>query len=126
MPSNRTKCPYTAGIAYDLSMECLIHHGTLDMFEAYKGILECGEAGFPVGFALYTKMVDMLMIIKLGVLPNYRRLGIGSRMIRRLKAKKRPVTAYINQYNLPTQLFFKANGFEAVSMEGLYIAMRAT
>lgn len=126
MPSNRTKCPYIAGIAYELSMQCFIHHGSFEMFEAYHGIIECSETGEPAGFAIYSKLVDMLLILKLGVLPTYRREKIGSRMIRRLKAKKWPVTAYVNQYNLPAQLFFQANGFKAISMEGLHIAMRTT
>lgn len=126
MPSNRTKCRYIPGMAYDLSQQCLIHHGEMEMFEAYSGILECGDVGYPVGFAIYAKMVDMLLIIKMGVLPSFRRRGIGSRMLRRLKAKKRPVRVYVNQYNLPAQLFFKANEFEALSVDGLYIAMRTT
>lgn len=128
MRSNRIKCPYYAEIAYEISKKCFIHHGSLDMFKSYKGIIECNEEGEPAGFAIYGKLVDMLLILKLGVLSAYRNEGLGTRMIQRLYslAKNRPLMAYVNQYNLPAQLFFKANGFEAISMEGLYIAMRAT
>lgn len=74
-----------------------------------------------VGYMIYELGKSRIHLLNLAVAPNYRRKGIGSQMIAKLISKLTPeqrekIYLEVRESNLPAQLFFRANGFRAVSV----------
>ena len=74
-----------------------------------------------VGFMIYELHKNYIHIPNFAVSCQFRRLGVGSQMIAKLIAKlesskKSKITLGIRETNLPAQLFFRENGFKAVSV----------
>jgi [ribosomal protein S18]-alanine N-acetyltransferase len=65
-------------------------------------------------------------VLNFAVAPAYRRSGVGSQMIAKLTAKlstqrRSRIVLEVRETNLPAQLFFRENGFRAVSvLHGYY------
>ena len=74
-----------------------------------------------VGFMVYELNKTRLHILNFAVAPEYRRLGAGSQMIGKLIGKlsaqrRSRIILEVRETNLPAQLFFRENGFRAVSV----------
>lgn len=75
-----------------------------------------------VGFVLFAKKVKSIRVIKIGVKPIYREVGLGGSLINSLKSsinrnKNRTcITTFVPEENLNGQLFFKAMSFIAVNI----------
>ncbi len=74
-----------------------------------------------VGFMVYELNKTRLRVLNFAVSAQNRRSGIGSQMaaklIGKLSSQRRSrITLEVRETNLPAQLFFRANGFRAVSV----------
>lgn len=74
-----------------------------------------------VGYFLYELYKNKIIITNLAVHPEYRRMSIGTQMIEKLKTKLSPyrrirINLEVRETNLEAQLFFKYNGFRAISI----------
>ena len=80
---------------------------------------ECGElAGFLCLSATMEGEQPHTEIESLGVNPVYQRRGVGTRLVSHLSKKGYPIRAYVNEYHLPIQLFFRKLGFTVESTIG--------
>jgi [ribosomal protein S18]-alanine N-acetyltransferase len=79
-----------------------------------------------VGFMIYELHKTRIHVLNFAVASNYRRLGVGSQMIAKLAAKlssqrRSRIILEVRETNLAAQLFFRENGFRAVSvLRGYY------
>jgi ribosomal-protein-alanine N-acetyltransferase len=74
-----------------------------------------------VGFMIYELNKTRIHVLNFAVALDCRRLGVGSQMIQKLIGKLSPqrlarVTLEVCESNLAAQLFFRDNGFHAVSV----------
>ena len=74
-----------------------------------------------VGFMIYELHKNRLHILNFAVADRYRRMGIGTQMVAKLAGKlsdqrRNRILLEIRETNLPAQLFFRENGFRAVSV----------
>ena len=74
-----------------------------------------------VGFMVYELNKTRLHVLNFAVASDYRRLGVGSQMLAKLVGKlssqrRTRVVLEVRETNLPAQLFFRTNGFRAVSV----------
>ncbi len=74
-----------------------------------------------VGFMVYELKKSRLHVLNFAVARKYRRLGVGSQMIAKLIGKlstqrRNRILLEIRETNLPAQLFFRENGFRAISL----------
>lgn len=74
-----------------------------------------------VGSMIYELHKNRIHVLNFGVGADYRRRGVGSQMVAKLIAKlssqrRNRVTLEVRETNLPAQLFFRENGFRAVSV----------
>ncbi|NLF09287.1 MAG: ribosomal protein S18-alanine N-acetyltransferase [Pirellulaceae bacterium] len=79
-----------------------------------------------VGFMIYEIQKNRIHVLNFAVAEDYRRCGVGSQMIAKLIAKlssqrRNRLILEVRETNLPAQLFFRENGFRAVSvLHGFY------
>ena len=74
-----------------------------------------------VGFMVYELQKTRLHILNFAVAPEFRRLSVGTQMVRKLIGKLSPqrrtrIVLEVRETNLAAQLFFRENGFRAVSV----------
>ena len=74
-----------------------------------------------VGFMVYELNKTRLHVLNFAVAADYRRMGVGSQMIAKLIGKlsaqrRTRIMLEVRETNLPAQLFFRENGFRAVSV----------
>ena len=74
-----------------------------------------------VGSMIYELHKIRIHVLNFDVAAVYRRRGVGSQMVAKLIAKlssqrRNRVTLEVRETNLPAQLFFRENGFRAVSV----------
>lgn len=78
------------------------------------------EEGEVIGFLIYELYLHRFTILRIGVLPSYRRKGVGSSLLRALEAKltdKRTlISTEVRETNLQMQLFLKAQKYKAVEV----------
>ena len=80
------------------------------------------EHGYQMaGFMLYELHRNRLNLVNFAVAKRYQRRGVGTAMMRKLDMKIHPsgrnsITTCVSEFNLGAQLFFKSQGFEAVSV----------
>jgi ribosomal-protein-alanine N-acetyltransferase len=94
-------------------IRCLRQRNSIGMIAEYDGRV--------VGFMVYELNKTRLHILNFAVLPEFRRLGVGSQMvgklIGKLSAQRRSrIILEVRETNLSAQLFFRENGFRAVSV----------
>ena len=82
-------------------------------------VVECDDR--VVGFMVYELNKTRLHMLNFAVAPQFRRLGVGSQMldklIGKLSAQRRSrIMLEVRETNLAAQLFFRENGFRAVSV----------
>lgn len=73
------------------------------------------------GFMLYELHKTRLHLLNFAVHPDYQRHGVGKAMIDKIKAKlsgqrRSRILLEVRESNLAAQLFFKAQGFKAISI----------
>ena len=74
-----------------------------------------------VGFMIYELHRTRIHVLNFAVSPDYQRQGVGSQMIAKLAAKlssqrRSRILLEIRETNLAAQLFFRENGFRAISV----------
>lgn len=80
----------------------------------------CESGDKVVGFMIYELHKNRLHLLNVAVDPRYQRMGIGTAMINFLHTKLNPhrrnrIMLEVREMNLPGQLFFRENGFRAIS-----------
>jgi ribosomal-protein-alanine N-acetyltransferase len=80
-----------------------------------------------VGFMIYELQKTRIHVLNFAVLGEHQRRGVGSQMIAKLTAKlslqrRSRIILSVRETNLPAQLFFRENGFRAVSVLRSYYA----
>jgi ribosomal-protein-alanine N-acetyltransferase len=80
-----------------------------------------------VGFMIYELHKTRIHVLNFSVADAYRRCGVGSQMIAKLTAKlstqrRSRIVLEVRETNLPAQIFFRENGFRAVSVLRSYYA----
>lgn len=80
-----------------------------------------------VGFMIYELHKTRIHVLNFAVCEEYRRCGVGSQMIAKLSAKlstqrRTRIILEVRETNLAAQLFFRENGFRAVSVLRSYYA----
>ena len=79
-----------------------------------------------VGFLMYELFPCSIGIVYLAIHPDYRRCGLGAKMVDKLISKLHPtgrkieIFVDVRETNLPTQLFFKKMKFKAVLVDKNY------
>ena len=78
-----------------------------------------------VGFMIYELHKNRIHVLNFSVAADYRRRGVGSQMVAKLIGKlssqrRSRVVLEVRETNLPAQLFFRENGFRAVSVLRAY------
>ena len=74
-----------------------------------------------IGFMIYELQKTRIHVLNFAVAPRYRRSGVGSQMVAKLTAKlssqrRNRIQLEVRETNLAAQLFFRGNGFRAVSV----------
>lgn len=92
-------------------LHCLQQRNTIGF------VAEYGEK--VVGFEVHEMHKKRLHLINFAVHPAYRRMDVGGQMVRKLVSKlhfskRYLLTLDVRETNLPAQLFFKAQKFDAV------------
>jgi len=78
-----------------------------------------------VGFMIYELHKNRIHVLNFAVAPDAQRCGVGSQMIAKLIAKlsaqrRSRIVLEVRETNLAAQLFFRENGFRAVSVLRAY------
>ena len=74
-----------------------------------------------VAYTVYDLRLSSIHILNLAVHPKYRRTGVGTALVGKLKSKLSPearqsLRALVSERNLAAQLFFRAIGFAATEV----------
>ena len=74
-----------------------------------------------VGFMVYTLYKTKVLVENFAVHPAWRRLGVGTQMVAKLISKLSPtrrtrLVIEVHESNLDAQLFWRSQGFKAVSI----------
>lgn len=77
--------------------------------------------GLVIGFFLIELHKGRVHLLNMAVLPECRRHGIGTAMVEKLKGKlsysgRSRIMLEVRETNMAGQMFFKANGFKAISI----------
>jgi ribosomal-protein-alanine N-acetyltransferase len=94
-------------------IRCLRQRNCIGMVAEHEGRV--------VGFMIYELHRSRIHVINFAVGGLYKRLGVGSQMIAKLIAKlsvqrRSRIVLEVRETNLDAQLFFRENGFRAVSV----------
>lgn len=84
-----------------------------------RKVSECNE--IVNGFMIYGVYDDMFDIFNFAVHPDYKRKGVGSKMLNHIKNKlsssgRNKISLIVRERNLLAQLFFRKNGFKAIGI----------
>jgi ribosomal protein S18 acetylase RimI-like enzyme len=83
--------------------------------------------GAPAGRFYVLRAAAEICLIDIALLPEYRRLGIGGELLRRLleEARERglPVTLHVEVFN-PARSLYARHGFRVVEDRGVYLFLR--
>jgi ribosomal protein S18 acetylase RimI-like enzyme len=80
-----------------------------------------------VGFVSFAEMSDAVIIVALGILPEYQSAGVGRGLVRKIedesqKLKKRRLLVSTSNDDLPALAFYQANGFQIYEVKPNVIA----
>ena len=95
-----------------------------------KGVSYCylaRDAGAPIGFCSFWRVLDELHINNLAVLPNRRRQGIGSALLVHVlregaKSGARRATLEVRRSNEPARALYEGFGFQVAGVRKSYYA----
>jgi len=83
----------------------------------------------PVGRIYFSRNADEIHILDITVLPQHRKAGIASLVVRRLleeaSTAAKPVSIYVESFN-PSMSFFRQLGFQPVAERGFHVLLRWT
>ena len=83
--------------------------------------------GQPIGRLYVDRSTEENHIIDIALLPQHRKLGIGSRLLREIQEEsaqaQKPILIYVEKNN-PAMKLYQKLGFVPVSDTGVYLAMR--
>ena len=74
------------------------------------------------GYMIYALHKTRIEVLNFAVHPDFRRMGIGGRMVEKLKWKSRgtghvrTITLVVSERNLRAQMFFRSHGFRAIEV----------
>ena len=89
----------------------------------FNVILRDGE---PVGRLYVRRETDLIRIMDIIVLPDFRNLGVGAELINNLLEEavetERPVQIFVETFN-PSLAFFQKRGFSVLSEEGINLLL---
>jgi ribosomal-protein-alanine N-acetyltransferase len=82
-----------------------------------------------VGFTAFRLGESCIRICNLAVVPSYRRCGVATRMLRTLIdlpswQSRKSINVLVRETNLAAQVFFRAQGFRAVSILRNFVCFR--
>jgi len=94
-------------------IRCLIQRNSIGMVAEHEDKV--------VGFMIYEIQKTLIHVLNFAVAYDYRHRGVGSQMIAKLITKlshlrRNRIILSVCETNLPAQLFFRENGFRAVSV----------
>ena len=94
-------------------IRCLRQRNCIGMVAEHEGRV--------VGFMIYELQKTRIHVLNFAVVGEFQRRGVGSQMIAKLTAKlslqrRNRILLSVRETNLPAQLFFRENGFRAVSI----------
>ncbi len=94
-------------------IRCLRQRNSIGMVAEHEGRV--------VGFMIYELHRARIHVLNFAVASLYQRLGVGSQMVAKLIAKlsvqrRSRIVLEIRETNLDAQLFFRENGFRAISV----------
>lgn len=94
-------------------IRCLRQRNCIGMIAEYEDRV--------VGFMIYELHHSRIHLLNFAVSPAYQRRGVGSQMLAKLAAKltsqrRSRILLEIRETNLAAQLFFRENGFRAISV----------
>jgi [ribosomal protein S18]-alanine N-acetyltransferase len=100
-------------------IRCLRQRNCIGMVADYEGRV--------VGFMIYELHKTRIHVLNFAVAGDDRRLGVGSQLVAKLIAKlssqhRSRIILEVRETNLAAQLFFRENGFRAVSVLRSYYA----
>ena len=83
--------------------------------------------GSVIGFISFAEMGDAMIIVALGVLPEYQSAGVGKSLVRKIeddskKLKKRKLMVSTSNDDLPALAFYQSNGFQIYEVKPNVIA----
>jgi len=83
--------------------------------------------GSVIGFISFAEMGDAMIIVALGVLPEYQSAGVGKSLVRKIeddskKLKKRKLMVSASNDDLPALAFYQSNGFQIYEVKPNVIA----
>ena len=98
-------------------IRCLRQRNCIGMVAEYEDLV--------VGFMIYELHKTRIHVLNFSVADEYRRRGVGSQMVAKLIAKlssqrRSRIALEVRETNLAAQLFFRENGFRAVSVLRAY------
>lgn len=70
------------------------------------------ENGITTGYVIIFNNSDSLEIMKIGVLPQYRKKGVGSILINEIKKSRMKIFLEVREGNITAREFYKKNGFK--------------
>ncbi len=82
-------------------------------------VAEC--SGYVAGYMVYEILRTKVDVVNFAVHPRYRRQGVGTAMVSKLKAKlseqrRNMLTLFCRETNVAGQVFFRSQGFRAVNV----------
>ena len=108
---------FTAQAQHYAAQEPAAHHDIICLDET------------PVGRIYLARRPNELHILDITLLPEYRKQGIGSHLLRRLQeegaSSGKPVSIYVENFN-PSMGLFRQLGFHPVAEQGFHILLRWT
>jgi ribosomal protein S18 acetylase RimI-like enzyme len=80
-----------------------------------------------IGFISFAEVGDAMIIVALGVLPEYQSAGVGKSLVRKIeddskKLKKRKLMVSTSNDDLPALAFYQSNGFQIYEVKPNVIA----
>jgi len=82
--------------------------------------------GEPAGRLYVARWREEIRIVDIALLPGYRRMGIGTALLREIlaeaEAARKPVTIHVEIHN-PARHLYERLGFRAVADRGVYVLM---
>lgn len=103
-----------------------LHHYSAEFPNARHDVIVLSETGELAGRIYVNRTADRISILDITVLPEFRRRGIGSRMIATLtdeaERSGQAVQVYVETFN-PSQQFFLSRGFFVELDDGLNLKL---
>lgn len=88
--------------------------------ELYEFLVIGNNLGEKIGYLIIFDNSDSLEIMKIGVLPEYRKKGIGKILLNKLFEKNRNILLEVREKNSVARNFYESNGFLVIGKRKNY------